>query len=153
MDKKIMQSLKDYFSHRQDVVMAFVFGSQIKQQQTQESDLDLAVYFKSEGQGLQWESEVEYDGEEVIWPDAERIVGQEVDLVVLNRVPSTLAFEVLRAGKSILIKDRQLYLSFLSKVSFEVIDFMQTMDDYWAIEQRSVSLQKNFFSRDAFYQF
>ena len=120
--------------------MAFIFGSYAKGSAISESDLDIAIYFKPEGGEMEWEADKEYADEGKIWLDVERIVKRNVDLLILNRAFSTLAFEVLRTGIPILIKDRLLYLRFLSRVSFEAIDFMDIVDEYWAIKQRSSSL-------------
>ena len=40
--------LKDYLVKRDDVLMAFVFGSCAQGQETSESDFDIAIYFKPE---------------------------------------------------------------------------------------------------------
>ena len=132
--------LKDYFSQRPDISMAYIFGSYAKGRAIAESDLDVAVYFKPEGDKLEWEEDRVYESEDQIWSDVEDIAKKNVDLVVLNRAPSTLAFEVLRTGIPIIIKDRLLYWRFLSRVSFEAIDFMEMVEDYWKIKQRSSSL-------------
>lgn len=41
----LAQDLRPYFESRQDTVMAFVFGSQVKGTATGDSDVDIAVYF------------------------------------------------------------------------------------------------------------
>jgi len=139
----LIAELKTYFSRQPSVEMAFVFGSQAKARAISESDFDIAVYFKPGGRDIEWEENKEYEAENKIWLDAEKIVKKNVDLVVLNRAPSTLAFGILRTGKTIIIKNKALYLKFFSRVSFEAIDFMGLVEDYWAIEQRSHSLDRD----------
>jgi len=41
-----IKALKDYFARRNDVSMAFVFGSRAKNSAVKISDWDIAVYFK-----------------------------------------------------------------------------------------------------------
>ncbi len=62
--------LKAYFAKQPEIVMAFIFGSAVKGQETQESDVDIAVYFKPAGRALEWEEEREYQGEDAIWGEA-----------------------------------------------------------------------------------
>jgi len=135
-----IELLKGYFSKKPDISMAFVFGSYAKGQEISESDFDVAVYFRPENKGIEWEGDKNYKNEDKIWLDIEKIVKRNVDLIVLNRAPSNLAFEVLRTGISIIIKNRLLHLKFFSQVSFEAIDFRELVKDYWAIKQRSLSL-------------
>ncbi|MBI4135981.1 MAG: nucleotidyltransferase domain-containing protein, partial [Candidatus Vogelbacteria bacterium] len=104
--------LKDYFAKQPEIIMAFVFGSTVRGQETQESDVDIAVYFKPVGRSLEWEEQYEYVRENEIWGEVEKIVGKRTDLVILNRAPSTLAYSVLQGGKVIVVKDVGLYWKF-----------------------------------------
>lgn len=132
-----IELLKEYFSKREDISKAFVFGSYAKGRNIAESDFDLAIYFKPSGRKIEWEEGREYDRQSEIWLDVERIVKRNVDLVILNNSASTIAFEALRTGKPIIIKDKLLYWKFLSQVSFEAIDFRRVVKDFLAIKQRS----------------
>jgi uncharacterized protein YutE (UPF0331/DUF86 family) len=60
----------------------------------------------------------------------------------LNRASSPVAFEALRTGVSLLVKDPELYWDYLSRVSFDAMDFFDTVDEYWAIRERSLSLSR-----------
>lgn len=143
IDSKKITQLKKYFADREDIVMAFVFGSAVKGTATTESDVDIAVYFTPKGKELEWEeSYVYYDEEDKIWGDVERIVGIRVDLVVLNRAPATLAAAVLQDGVALTVKDHSLYLRFLLSVTSAAEDFREFVNDFWAIKQRSNSLSK-----------
>lgn len=134
--------LKAYFAKQPEVVMAFVFGSVVKGQETQESDVDIAVYFKPNGSELEWEEEREYPREDVIWDEVEKIVGRRTDLVVLNRAPATLVYAVFNEGQPIIIKDRSLYQRLFLLISSAAEDFREFTADFWAIKQRSASLNE-----------
>lgn len=45
-DDQTIQALKEYFTKRDDVVMAFLFGSRAKGYARITSDWDIAIYFK-----------------------------------------------------------------------------------------------------------
>jgi len=141
IDEKL-NKLKDYFSEREEVFMAFAFGSRINGQATTESDFDIAVYFKPESKEIEWEEEKEYETEDKIWSDVEKIVGIRTDFVVLNRAPSTLAYSIIQNGKPIIIKDRSFYLRFYLLISSAAEYFMEFTKDFWTIKQRSNSLSE-----------
>ncbi len=141
LDKKI-QRLRDFFTDKPEISMAFIFGSYAKGKNISESDIDVAVYFKPEGKEIEWEEEKEYTDEDRIWGDIESILGIDTDMVVLNRARSGLAYEVLRAGIPVIIKDRNLYWRFFSLVGSAAEDWRDLVDDYYRIYQRSRSLTK-----------
>lgn len=62
----------------------------------EEGDIDIAVYFQPDN-GVEWETfSTRYEGENRIALDLERLLGKEIDLVVLNRAKSVLADEIMR---------------------------------------------------------
>ena len=133
---RIIEELGNYFEKRDDIVMAFLFGSWAKGHEGTESDIDIAVYFKPENNILEWEStDSQYDGERQIWLDIERIVEKDVDLLVLNRAAATVADSALR-GVPIIIKDRSLYMDFLLRITSEAIDFRQWVEGYWRSKEQ-----------------
>ncbi len=123
--------------------MAFLFGSHAKGQALFDSDVDIAVYFKPEERRLEWEEKKEYPGVTEIWTEAEKILGENVDVLILNKAPSLIAFDVLRTGIPLVIKDGLLYLRFLLFISSAAMDYKEFVEDYWQIEQRSTSLSNH----------
>jgi uncharacterized protein YutE (UPF0331/DUF86 family)/predicted nucleotidyltransferase len=135
-----IDELREYFEKRSDVMMAFVFGSQAKERGHSGSDWDIAVYFTPVSEMLEWEENREYPEEDRIWNDCIDILKTDnVDLVVLNRAPVTVADAAIR-GIPLVIKDRALFLRFMLVVSQEAEDYCQFIDEYFAIHQRSESL-------------
>lgn len=144
LDPTTLQKLKDYFALREDITMAFIFGSQAKNSAIAESDTDIAVYFKPESRYLEWEEAREYPATNDVWGAVGKIAKTEnTDLVVLNKAPSSLAKEILETGIPLLIRDRQLYWRFLFLVSDAAEDFIHIAQDWWQIRARSQSLSEN----------
>ena len=140
--EKKLGKLKDYFAKREEVLMAFAFGSNVTGRATTESDFDIAVYFKPKIKEMEWEEEKEYETEDEIWADVEKIVGIRTDFIVLNRAPSTFAFSIIQNGKPIIIKDKSFYTRFYLLISSAAEYFMEFTKDFWAIKQRSNSLSE-----------
>lgn len=135
-----VQRLKDYFIHQPKVSMAFIFGSFAKDRALPDSDIDLAVYFTPKGNSIEWEEEREWPEERQFWVDSERILKKNVDLLVLNRAPSRVAFDILRTGIPLVIKDKSLYWRFFLLISSAAIEFQEFVNDFRIIRDRSRSL-------------
>lgn len=134
--RELVKRLKNYFEKRDEVVLAFLFGSWAKGQRGIESDVDIAIYFQPKGNTLEWEeTDLQYDSENQIWSDVERIVGGEVDLLILNRAAPTIADSALR-GIPIIIKNRNLYIDFLLRITSEAIDFREWVESYWNLKEQ-----------------
>lgn len=142
MEEEKIKKLKEYFSGCSYIDMAFLFGSRANGQETIESDVDIAVYFKPEWGKLEWEAQGEYEKENEIWSDVEDILKLQTDLVVLNRAPSTLADTIIREGIPIIIKNKKQHLGFLLAVTSDATDFRELVRDFWEIKQRSLSLSE-----------
>ncbi len=137
-----IQALKAYFAKRDDVVMAFLFGSQAKGYARSGSDWDIGVYFKpSLPHKLELEEDQDYPAEHEIWGAVEKIVHAEVDLVVLNRAPASIT-DIAMRGIPLVINDQTLWLEFLLRVTSEAIDFRKTAREYAEVYWRSSSLSE-----------
>jgi predicted nucleotidyltransferase len=131
----IIQNLKDYFEGRQEVLMAFLFGSWAKNFSHKESDIDIAIYFKPQQGYIELEKEdARYPQEHEIWLDMERLLRQEIDLVVLNRAPARISDSAIR-GTPVIIKNRKLYWDFMIRVTMEAEDFREFVEEYWKLKQ------------------
>jgi len=140
-DQQKIQTLKEYFAKRDDVAMAFLFGSRAKGYARASSDWDIGVYFTPlAARELELETDRDFPYLHLVWGDATRIVGAEVDLVTLNRAPAPLVFSILNHGTPLAVKDRTLYLRLLLKTHYEAVDFWRFTEDFLRIRERSRSL-------------
>lgn len=119
-----LETLKEFFKNKENIAMAFLFGSVAKGKATKESDIDIAVYLK------------EYDEKFVygLWNELEDLLKREVDLIVLNIANATVAWEALR-GKKIIINDHDFYINYMLEVSMEAEDFRKTVLDIYRYRQ------------------
>lgn len=138
-----IQALKEYFAQRDDVVMAFLFGSRAKEEGHihAHSDWDIGVYFVPLSEELEYEdTDREYPKEYEVWTDCIRMLETEdIDLIVLNRAPATIAAAAIR-GISLVIKDRDLYLRFMLMITGVAEDYRIFAREYYEIFERSKSL-------------
>ena len=122
MGPDICHKLKKYFDKKDNIAFAFLFGSFSKNKERNSSDIDIAIYFFPDGNDIDFESEKYFEEEDVIWSELEDILKKEIDLVVLNRAPATVAFNAIR-GFEIINKDYDLFYRFFNYSMFESIDY------------------------------
>jgi predicted nucleotidyltransferase len=123
--------LKGYFENREDVAFAFLYGSQAHGYATKLSDVDIAVYFyPQERRPIEYESENDYEAEDEIWGDLERLLKKEVELLVLNRAAAIVAASAIR-GVPLAINDWSVYIDFMLVITSEAADFSELIiNDY-----------------------
>jgi len=110
----MVKALETYFAGRDEVRLAFLFGSAASDRMGRMSDVDVAVYLDAEGDAV----------EDSLQTDLERLLKREVDLVVLNRAPATLSWTAIRKGAAVKIQSRKFFLDFMLNVSTEADDFL-----------------------------
>lgn len=138
-EKAVIKRLKEYFETREEVALAFLFGSRAKGMTHSASDWDIGAYFKPK-QYLELETKENYVGDGRIWSDLVDILKtNEVDFVVLNRAAPALVYSVLSTGKPLAIKDKKLYLDLLCKTSYEALDWWRFADEYYKIREAARS--------------
>ena len=135
-----LNELKEYFSRQPEVALAFLFGSEAKGTTHAESDVDIGVYFKPATRALEYETDKYYPEEEKIWSDLDKIIGRQVELVVLNRAPVTLFAAVLGEGVKIFCRDEVLLGRLTPAIEDLAEEFVNLVDDFVEIKARSRSL-------------
>lgn len=137
-----IEKLKEYFLKKEEVLMAFIFGSFVNNREMIESDLDIAVYIKPEGKKIEIEEKKRYPISYEIWSDIERIMERGVDIVILNQAFPSLIYNVLKKGIPIVIKEKKLFNLLYEISERETIDFIPFMEDYLKIKLSSTSLSE-----------
>ena len=113
MTEDISGALTDYFRNKEDILLAFVFGSAASGRLTKESDVDIAILFSSTPEF----SEILNIKDEI-----SGIINKEVDIVVLNGSSPVIRMQVLKNGKLIKRKDDVIYNNFYVKTVKEYDD-------------------------------
>ncbi|MBI4826303.1 MAG: nucleotidyltransferase domain-containing protein [Nitrospirae bacterium] len=106
-------ALTEYFRNKEDIFLAFVFGSAASGRLTKESDVDIAVLCRRMP-----------DFHEVlnITGEVSEIVNKEVDVVILNDSSPVIRMQVLKNGRLIKRKDDAIYNNFYVRTVKEYDD-------------------------------
>lgn len=100
---EIVEKLRAFFAEEQPVVLAYLFGSYARGEMNEFSDLDLAVFLE---QGMVGEEL--YETYRKLFLGVRKILGTErFDLVLLNRAPLPLKFEVVSKGRLVYARDEE----------------------------------------------
>lgn len=111
--RDITETLKEYFKDKEEILLAFVFGSIVSGHMTEESDIDIAILFSHKPQF----QEILNASDEIC-----SAIGREIDLVVLNDSSPIIRMQVLKSGKLIKSKSDAVYNSFFVKTLKEYDD-------------------------------
>lgn len=114
---KTFNELKDFLKKKNNVLLAFLFGSFATGKITHESDIDIAVLFEKKP-GI-YETEALKDG-------IESILKKEVDIAVLNEATPILRMQVLKNGIVIYKRDEKHFNKFYTDTINQYYDLKQT---------------------------
>lgn len=113
MIEDIAGTLTEYFKNKEEILLAFVFGSAASGRLTKESDVDIAVLFSSMP---------EFSEVLNITNEISGIIKKEVDVVILNDSSPVIRMQVLKSGELIKRKDDVIYNNFFVKTVKEYDD-------------------------------
>ena len=124
--KDSIKLLKQFFEKKDNIILAFLFGSRAKERAIKESDYDIAIWPKEE---------VSQEEINRLWQEIESLLHTDVDLILLPQARPTVAWSALR-GRHLLIRDFKLYLNLLLNISREAEDIQDFLIDYWKLKKR-----------------
>lgn len=121
-----IEKLKNALADDPNVVFAILFGSRARGKTLkglQKSDIDLAVYFKNPPEGLALLDYISKLSDKV---------GDEIDLVVLNRASAFLRHQVMKERILLICKDQEIYRRFREKTisDYQEYKYISGMEKY-----------------------
>jgi len=127
METSVKKQLSKIFK-KQNVVLAYLFGSQAKGKIGPLSDIDIAVYFnESVKADERFDLRLETLGQLM-----DLFKTNEIDLVVLNDAPPLLAHRILKEGILIFSDNEKRRLEFEVKAVLKYLDWKPYLDKYTA---------------------
>lgn len=127
MDRSaVIDTLRDYFAGRSDVVAAYLFGSVARGDARADSDVDVAVLLAAGEPG----DTAGYDAWFALQDDLEERLHQRVDLVAMNGAPLDLLHRVLRDGVRVVDNDPERRAEFELQVRTQYLDFLPLLLRY-----------------------
>ncbi|MGB9596272.1 MAG: type VII toxin-antitoxin system MntA family adenylyltransferase antitoxin [Candidatus Poribacteria bacterium] len=116
---EITEKLNKYFEEHEEILFAVIFGSMAKGSMNKMSDIDIAVMINPS-----FNKSFPFGHQAELITDFIRILKRnDVDVVILNKAPISLKYEILRYGKFIYVRDKQ------ARIKFQV-DTINQYEDY-----------------------
>jgi uncharacterized protein len=132
-DEKDIERIVHYFTERDEVVSVYLFGSSARGRKTKESDIDIAVLVDESGPK---KTDLERFRKEYYEASPGFSLGP-VDIVILNTAPPFLKYQVLKKGRILFDRERNLRVRFTEKAITEYLDYKPIQDIYLkAVAQR-----------------
>lgn len=126
----LLQKVKNVMGKDSDIIFAYFFGSHGKGTPHPLSDVDIAVYLIPEVKDI---TEKKLKLHEIL---SKILLTDEIDIVILNNVPISLAMEVLKTKKLLASSDEE------KRFSFETRIMKEYMDTLWLRELSEQSLMR-----------
>ena len=123
-DPDLVARLADALEEREEVLEAYLFGSQARGRQRPESDVDVAVYVdEARAEDGRWGYRAMLTTELMT-----ALATDDVDVVVLNRAPALLYHRVLRDGVRLLSRDSPATTTRAGWALSRYLDFLPQLD-------------------------
>ncbi len=135
---ELIYKLQDFLASRQEIVAAYLFGSQAEGVARRNSDIDIAVLVDEQARGT-------FEYRLMLADEVERLAGTQVDLVLLRESPLLLQFQILKKGKIIFERDADRRASYEMYVLGKYYDYQRFFDFHSkslkeAIKERGLGL-------------
>lgn len=129
----MIEKLKEYFNSKEEVILAFLFGSVATKKQRNDSDIDIAIWLKDPDN---------MDIIDKIWFDLELMFNKPVELLRLNYASPTICWSALKEIP-LVIKDYRLYFKLVINISSEAEDIQYFIFDLWKLHRKIIGERVN----------
>ena len=123
MQNQTTRDLEILFGEENRVLVAYLFGSHAKGNQTTKSDIDIAVLLSEVPQKI-----LEYYLHLV--NELSQVLGNEIDLIILNTAPPLLKHQTIKHGKLVYCRDEKSRIEFEARTQDEYLDFSRALARY-----------------------
>lgn len=118
IEPQVISQIKDYLLTEQDIIAAYLFGSVVKNQNNQFSDIDLAILLDPKKKHYSF-----LDLRLGLSLELGSLLKREVDVIILNEAPCLLKYEIFRSGRCILERSPQVSRAFIAQSLSEYYDY------------------------------
>jgi predicted nucleotidyltransferase len=123
MQNLTSKDLEILFAKENRVLVAYLFGSYAKGNQTTKSDIDIAVLLSEAPKKM-----LEYYLHLV--NEVSQVLGNNVDLIILNTAPPLLKHQTIKHGKLIYCRNEKARIEFEARAQDEYLDFSRAIARY-----------------------
>ena len=115
-----IESIKNYLYERDEIIFAYLYGSFAKETNNKLSDIDIAIYIDENEKPPS--SYFGYRSDLI--SEIQKYNKKEIDLVILNDVSISIAYNVFKEGKLLFTKSKKIKTNFHEKIINKYLDFL-----------------------------
>lgn len=123
MGEPVLGKLAELFKSEEKILVAYIFGSRAKGSAISKSDYDIAVLLSETPQRL-------LDYYLHLINKLTEVLGDNVDLIILNTAPPMLKYQVIKNGRAIYIRNERARITFEARAIGEYLDFSRALRRY-----------------------
>jgi predicted nucleotidyltransferase len=123
MQKEFIEALRKIFKSEEKILVAYLFGSHAKKLNTPISDVDIAILLSETPKNL-------FEYYLYMVNKLSGIVGDNLDLIILNTAPPMLKHQIIKYGKIIYTRDEKERIKFEARAESEYLDFSRALRRY-----------------------
>ncbi|MEM3526178.1 MAG: nucleotidyltransferase domain-containing protein [Candidatus Jordarchaeaceae archaeon] len=125
--------VKEVLTHREEVTVAYLFGSTVKGYASEKSDIDIGLVLKRK-----FEPDAFYSAK--LAGEIEKRMGgnREIDLRILNNQSPRFVYQVIKEGRVIFCRDEEERVAFETSVTKEYLDFKPFYEEYDRVRRKRI---------------
>lgn len=134
--REVKKTLNNFFKDREEVLLAYLFGSVAEDKQNKFSDLDIAVLVEADN--LEKLDEQPFGYQASIGTELMGLLHtNDVDVVILNRATPLLAHEVVKYGEVIFSRNEDTRIEFEIRIRHRYLDtkHLREIQDFYFKER------------------
>ncbi|MCR4263664.1 MAG: nucleotidyltransferase domain-containing protein, partial [Candidatus Roizmanbacteria bacterium] len=122
LNKQQIATIKDYFSTK-PVIAVYLYGSQAKNSETEESDIDLAILVDEK-------SKMAEDIQLVVMSELSIILDKKVEVQVLNICSTSFSYRVISEGIILVSHNESVRIAFEEEIMKHYFDLLPFNEEY-----------------------
>jgi hypothetical protein len=123
MRRETLDALARFFESEDNILVAYLFGSHARKTDTPGSDIDIALLLSETPDRL-------LNYHLYLVDKLSEILGDGLDLIILNTAPPMLKHQVIKHGKIIYSRSERARITFETRAQSEYLDFSTAMKRY-----------------------
>ncbi len=125
--QRIISALSKIFKDDKKVIVGYLFGSVVKNEQNFQSDIDIAIYLDYSYLNTTHVNEIQF---EYLTKITETLQTDNVDLVLLNIAPIILSYKIIVEGIVFISRNKDLQADIESLIIRKYLDFKYYSEEY-----------------------
>nr|MDO8081214.1 nucleotidyltransferase domain-containing protein [Candidatus Freyarchaeota archaeon] len=125
--------VKEVLSPREEVIVAYLYGSTVKGYAGEKSDIDIGLVLRRK-----FEPDALYPARLAGEIEKKPSVGREVDLRILNNQSPRFVYQVIKEGKVVFCRDEEERVEFETSITKEYLDFKPFYEEYDKVRRKRI---------------